>query len=72
MLVDGKQLSAPYVIEAIGDPDTLAGGLKILKGFVYEVERVGGTVDIEQLDTVNITSLHESPAPEYAEPVPNQ
>ncbi len=70
--VDGTELSPPYVIEAIGDPATLSGGLKILKGFVFEVERVGGEVAIEEVDTVEVTSLHESPPAQYAEPVPGE
>lgn len=70
--VDGTSISAPYVIEAIGSPATLAGGLRIARGFTYEIEQAGGTSEIEQLDSVEISTVREPPSAQYAEPVPNE
>ncbi len=70
--IDGTSLSAPYVIEAIGAPPTLAGGLRIARGFTYTVAQAGGVVDIEELDSVEVTTVREPFTAEYAEPVPTE
>jgi uncharacterized protein YlxW (UPF0749 family) len=72
VLVDGERVEAPYVIEAIGAPDTLTGALQISQGFTDGIESVGGVVTIEQLDSVEISSVREPEPAEYAEPVPNE
>jgi uncharacterized protein YlxW (UPF0749 family) len=70
--VDGQQLSAPYVIDAIGPPHTLASGLDIFQGFIDEVEGAGGSVVVRQAESVEIASVREPVVPEYAEPVPTE
>lgn len=72
VLVDGEQLEAPYVIEAIGAPHDLETALGFSRGFTDEVEGVGGRVRIERLDTVEISSVREVFTPEYAEPAPTE
>lgn len=37
ILVDGARIASPVVIRAIGDPDTLLGGLKLPGGIVAEI-----------------------------------
>lgn len=71
IVVDDVQLSPPYTLEVIGDPDTMAPALNIYGGFVADVEdpRIGGTVTIEETSNVEIATLAELPEPEYAEPV---
>jgi uncharacterized protein YlxW (UPF0749 family) len=69
LLIDGDPVQAPYVIEAIGDPYTLATALAFDGGFIEEVENVDGEVDVEQLDTVEIASTSRVPEPTFAEPV---
>ena len=70
VLVDGTRLKPPYVIEAIGDPGDLAAALDFTGGFISEVEAVGGKVEVDQLDKVEISSVLPTPAPRYAEPDP--
>ena len=72
IVIDGTRLMAPYLIEAIGSAPTLSSGLQFARGFSYEVERVGGTVDIEQMETVEIASVREPTSTEYAEPAPSE
>ncbi len=72
VLVDGEQIEAPYVIEAIGAPHDLETALGFSRGFTDEVEGVGGRVRIEQLDTVEVATVRQVSAPEYAEPVPTE
>lgn len=71
IVVDGTPVEAPYVVEAIGAPATLAGGLRIARGFVYEIEQAGGTAEIEELDSVEVSTVREPPPTDYAEPVPD-
>ena len=72
VLVDGEQIEAPYVIEAIGAPHDLETALGFSRGFTDEVEGVGGRVRIEQLDTVEVATVRTVLTPEYAEPVPTE
>ncbi|HET7387043.1 MAG TPA: DUF881 domain-containing protein [Nocardioidaceae bacterium] len=66
--VDGRQLNPPYVIDAIGDPHTLATALDIRGGFDSLVKDAGGTVAVEQSQDVEIASVREPPTPDYAKP----
>jgi uncharacterized protein YlxW (UPF0749 family) len=72
VIVDGEPLTAPYIIEAIGAPHTLATGLDLRRGFSDEVERVGGEVVVARSDGVEIASVHEAPSAAYANPVPTE
>ena len=69
LLIDGTPVQAPYVIEVIGDPYTLATALDFDGGFIEEVENVDGEVRVEELDTVEIASTSRLPVPTFAEPV---
>ncbi len=69
---DGVLLESPYVIDAIGNPETLAGALVIPDGFTSDVEEDGGTVNTEQRDRIEVTVTRTPSEPRYAEPVPGQ
>ena len=69
LVVDGETLEPPYVLEAVGDPSTLATALDFFGGFITGVEEVGGRVSVEELSSVEIASVREAPALRYAEPV---
>jgi uncharacterized protein YlxW (UPF0749 family) len=68
LVVDGTQLRAPYTIDAVGDPHTLATALNFTGGFVSEVRGVGGRVSVAELDRVTVTSVRRPQAPSYATP----
>lgn len=72
LVVDGVGVEAPYVIIAIGDPQTLETALNIPGGVVNTVNRSGGAVDIDQRDIVVVDALRVVEAPEYAQPAPDQ
>ena len=72
VIVDGEEIAAPYVIEAIGAPHTLTSALGLRRGFTYEVERVGGSVGVARSDSVEVATVHEPPTSQYAEPVPTE
>lgn len=66
--VGDEPLTPPYVIEAIGDPSTLATALDFFGGFISSVEEVGGRVVVEELDDVEIASVRQAPELRFAEP----
>jgi len=70
LTVDGDALQPPYVIDAIGSSATLAVAVKFPGGLEDEVQALGGTVEVEETDAVDVTSLAEEPVPEYAQPAP--
>jgi uncharacterized protein YlxW (UPF0749 family) len=69
LAVDGATLRPPYSVLAIGDPPTLAAAMNIPGGAMDSVERVGGTMEIQQSDRVDITALRQPKPRQYAQPV---
>ncbi|WP_413642229.1 DUF881 domain-containing protein [Mycobacterium sp. RTGN5] len=67
--IDAQTLSPPYSVLAIGDPPTLAAAMNIPGGAVDSVERVGGQMTVSQSDRVEITTLRQPKARQYAQPV---
>jgi uncharacterized protein YlxW (UPF0749 family) len=68
LIVDGKTLTPPYSVVAIGDPPTLAAAMNIPGGAVDSVKRVGGTMSVQQGDKVDITALRQPKPRQYAQP----
>ncbi|WP_235532498.1 MULTISPECIES: DUF881 domain-containing protein [unclassified Nocardioides] len=66
--IDGQLLEAPYVIDVIGEPTTLAGSLDFPDGPTEAVEESGGTVTFEELESVDIESVVDSSEGDFAEP----
>ncbi|WP_067432968.1 DUF881 domain-containing protein [Nocardioides jensenii] len=66
--IDGQLLEAPYVIDVIGEPRTLAGSLDFPDGPTEQVEEEGGTVTFEELDTVDVESIVDSSEGDFAQP----
>jgi uncharacterized protein YlxW (UPF0749 family) len=70
--VDGVVLKAPYIIDAIGSPETLAGALQFQGGFADDVELESGSVSIEKADRIEVSVTTTPAEPQYAEAVPGQ
>lgn len=70
VIVDGHRLQRPYKVEVIGDAHSLEEAAQFRGGLVSEITgpRIGGTVAIERLDEVSITSLHTPAENQYARP----
>ncbi len=66
--VDGQRLAGPYQITVIGDPDTMAGALKIPGGIVESVREDGGSAAIGPSRTVQITAVRPAREPKFARP----
>lgn len=72
LLVDGVPIDPPFVIDAIGEPTTLRTALTFPGGFIVEIEQVGGLVEVEEAERIEIASTREVPSTRYAEPVPEE
>ncbi|QZY27718.1 DUF881 domain-containing protein [Nocardioides coralli] len=66
--VDGTLLEPPYVIDVIGDPATLHGGMVFPDGPVDQLERDGASVQIEELQSLDIESVVEPQRLDYTQP----
>jgi len=66
--VDGRELTRPFVIEAIGSATTLREAMIFRGGLADQVEALGGSVSVAVRNSIGITSLAESREPEYAQP----
>lgn len=72
ILINTRRISPPYHVKAIGDPDSLYGGLKMRGGFVdaLSVSRSHGvTLEIAREDTVELPAYHGPTVFRYAVPV---
>ena len=69
LMVDGVTLNPPYSVLAIGDPPTLAAAMNIPGGAVDSIERVGGTMVVQQAERVDVTALRQPKPRQYAQPV---
>lgn len=69
ILVDGQLLSAPYVIDVIGEPHTLtSSGMDFPDGPRDQFEHDGAEVDIQELASLDIESVRDPVQPEYSQP----
>jgi uncharacterized protein YlxW (UPF0749 family) len=66
--MDGRTLSRPFVITAIGDDNTLAAAMEIPGGVSETARRMGGDTTVLIRDTVDITALRPLSTPRYALP----
>ncbi|WP_415974972.1 DUF881 domain-containing protein [Rhodococcus sp. 077-4] len=68
VVVDGRELRAPYTFTAIGDAPTLASALNIPGGVVDTVARNGATSSIAQSGQVTVSALRDPRPRQYAQP----
>ncbi len=66
--VDGRTLTGPYLLTAIGDPPTMRTALNIPGGVADTVHNAGGNVIVDQPGTVRVSALHPTGSPRYAQP----
>ena len=64
----GVELTAPYRLQVIGDPGTLAGAIGIPGGIEDAVQQLGGVVTVARADHVVVDALQPLPTPRYARP----
>jgi uncharacterized protein YlxW (UPF0749 family) len=68
IVADGTALQAPYVLDVIGSPHTLAEAVVFPGGLSDEVTSVNGKAAVTRAEVVKVTSLHTVAPPEYSQP----
>jgi uncharacterized protein YlxW (UPF0749 family) len=70
LVIDGRTVTRPLIIEVIGDPHSLEEAASFRGGLVSEITgpRIGGRVDIQRVPRLQIESLHSAPENQYARP----
>lgn len=71
-LVDGTLVSAPYVLDVIGEPSLLSGAISFIDGPRRAVERDGGAIEVQELSSLDIEAVRRTDAPDFAEADPEQ
>ncbi|MFC0674783.1 DUF881 domain-containing protein [Brachybacterium hainanense] len=69
LVVDGRRLTAPYEIRAIGDPSVMGPALLIPGGAADSVEGDGAALEIRDAERVEIDAIADPRSPEAARPV---
>ena len=68
--IDGTEVTQPYTILAIGDPQTMSSAMEIPGGLSENVMGLGGaSITITQERELAVTALHTLREPRYARPV---
>ena len=67
---DGKPLSAPYVVKAIGDPATMDAAMRIPGGVVESMRQEGADAAVARADSITVDALATPAQPRHAQPVP--
>ena len=68
IIIGGREVKRPFVIEAIGDPATMSEAVRFRGGMIDRVSNAGGKATVEERDKVTITALADVKGPEYARP----
>jgi uncharacterized protein YlxW (UPF0749 family) len=66
IVVDGQPLEPPFVVDVIGEPDTLAGAMSFRAGPTESFEEDGASVQVQKLGSLDITSVRPLGQPRYA------
>lgn len=70
--INGTRTSAPFVIDAIGDSDTMFNALMMRNGVVDVLEQWSIQVDVTQLDDILVPAYSESIEYKYAHTLTEQ
>ena len=69
--IDGRSVTQPYAIAAIGDPATMSSAMEIPGGLSENVRQLGASITINQAADLTVGALHTLREPRYARPVPS-
>ncbi|MDO9455814.1 DUF881 domain-containing protein [Nocardioides sp.] len=70
IVVDGTLVEPPYVVDAIGDANVLAGAMVFSLGPARTIREEGGELTVEELASIDISTTREREGSEFAEPDP--
>jgi uncharacterized protein YlxW (UPF0749 family) len=70
IVIDGTLVEPPFVIDAIGDSNTLAAAMVFSLGPSRSVREDGGELTVDQLASIDIDTTREARDSEFAQPDP--
>lgn len=70
--LDGNLLEPPYVIDVIGDPHALRSAMTFENGPIEQLEFDGASVEVTELESLDIESFRDPERPVNAEADPGQ
>ncbi len=59
IMINGRQMVAPFVIEAIGDPERIQHSLMIINGIIEKLEELNLKVSIKQSENITIPKVRD-------------
>lgn len=65
--IDGKKVSAPYRILAIGEPEDLEPALNIPGGVIQTLEEEQAVIDVTRSEKIIVDALRKAKRPDYAQ-----
>jgi uncharacterized protein YlxW (UPF0749 family) len=68
LVVGGSPLQSPYVIDVIGDPQTLKSAVSFEGGFAFEVRAAGARLNVQTSDAIEIAAVVTVAPAQYATP----
>lgn len=70
LLIDGELVEAPYVVDAIGDPDALFGAMNFALGPAKTVRDNGGELVVDRVPSIDVDSVREPGQSQFAQADP--
>ncbi|UUZ59054.1 DUF881 domain-containing protein [Nocardioides sp. B-3] len=70
--LDGELLEPPYIIDVIGEPHALTSAMTFDSGPIEQLKRDGASVQVTELESLDVESVREPVRPLNAEPDPDQ
>lgn len=64
--IDGHRVQAPYIVRAIGSAHTLSDAVGFPGGLADEISSLGGTVTVQENESVTVDALHPVEQPQYS------
>ncbi len=68
--VNGKPVSTPFIIKAIGKPEELLGAANLPFGVLDGLRPLGIKIDVKKRDLIKIDALNTPQSIDYAKPAP--
>jgi uncharacterized protein YlxW (UPF0749 family) len=59
IMINGRQLTAPFIIYAIGDPEKIEHSLKMINGVIEHLQNFQINVDLVQSDNISIPAVRD-------------
>lgn len=68
LIIDGKRLTAPFVVDVIGDPSSLSGAIFFREGPRFDLNADGAEVKVDEQTSLDIDTLRTATDPDFAAP----